>query len=148
MAARYHQTPLPVKLDISRTDTAEQLKPKSFSESTKVNHESTKESLLQRELNDACIDVVRRSVEEYSSQHRFTQSCPPDIRDYESWLRHFHAEYDDRWYAKNHDRLTRSFHPIWSHYFDSLAHVSTLSANDAGLATKSSSSAVVPDLLG
>ena len=117
MAARYHQTPLPVRLDVTRTDTREQLEREKHRMPRTPEPGVSKDVVLRHELNTACIDVVERSIGDFARQKNLTSTSINLDSEYESWLRAFHSEYDDNWYAKNHDRLTRSFHPIWTAHF-------------------------------
>jgi len=36
-----------------------------------------------------------------------------DSSSFERWLRNFHSERDDEWYANNHTRVYNAFRPHW-----------------------------------
>ena len=123
MCAKYTPTALPVRLDISRTDTAAQLQsgcgPSTFptSHARNARHESRQER-QQEEMNRMFFDVVNGNLREFLSTYALGSVSGDCSSVFDEWVRSFHSEYDDNWYSKNRDRLARSFRPIWDEYFN------------------------------
>ena len=116
MTTKYTPTPLPVKLDVSKSNTAEQLGVHSSHVFPRTIH-AGKDIRLQEEMNKLCIDVVRKSLHDFQEADLLELPASGTGDGFERWMRAFHSEYDDGWYARNHIRLLRSFRPIWDDYF-------------------------------
>lgn len=101
----YQQTALPVKLDLSKHNTAEQLKTGGTSKSTPAE-----------ESKDDCTEVMRKHLLEWLERHGI-EGPPPDPvaeqRALWSWIRDFHQEYNDDWFSRNMPRLFEQFKPIF-----------------------------------
>ena len=52
-------------------------------------------------------EVIEKDLEDYM------EKTPEISRNFRSWLRRFHSEYNDPWFEKNFRRLEISFRPIW-----------------------------------
>eukprot|EP00930_Biecheleria_cincta_P060598 TRINITY_DN46238_c0_g1_i1.p1 TRINITY_DN46238_c0_g1~~TRINITY_DN46238_c0_g1_i1.p1 ORF type:complete len:375 (+),score=84.25 TRINITY_DN46238_c0_g1_i1:82-1206(+) len=60
-------------------------------------------------------DLVRASMAESRQCAEQAGQNDPEQNDarFERWLRHFHNERDDEWYANNHSRVYNAFRPHW-----------------------------------
>ena len=117
MASRYTPTPLPAKLDISKSDTAQQLRSNQGVAVSPSSQRISKDAQLQDEMNRMCIEVVTNNLKQYLDSHIAGGVHPNSTDAFEGWMRSFHSEYEDSWYMKNHTRLVKSFRPIWDGYF-------------------------------
>lgn len=116
MSTRYTPTSLPVKLDLSRGDTVHHLRKVDARFSSPKQPTISKTSKLQEEMNKMCIDVVTSSLDLFLKGDILHDGGFPSDEQFERWMRHFHSEYDEVWYAKNHTRLYKSFRPIWNQH--------------------------------
>ena len=127
MASRYQPTRLPNRLDLSRLNTAQQLT--GINEPPEIinpQHRS-KEKELQDEVARQCQEIIEGNIDEYLNDRRLIELGDMGLH-FQTWLRHFHTEYDEVWFIKNNDRLVRSFRPLWDRH---LANRNKLETNAA-----------------
>jgi hypothetical protein len=155
MVTKYSPVRLPVRLDNTRMETREQLsaRPENISKIEEACF--NKEVQLRENLSRACSEIVERDIRRFLEEPMHS-TVSLDSR-FDFWLRTFHTEYDDSWFSANHQRLVRSFKPVWD---DVVAKVaggsSTLRSAPSGLLKSShelgtsvlSSVDLLPDLLG
>jgi len=113
----YRKTPLPVRLNLSDRNTREQL---HTGPEEKANGRGALEgvglatSAKQSEQN--CNDVMRQDVRSWLANNGM-EGPPPsgeaEQRAMWSWMREFHKEYNDEWFARNMPRLHEKFRPIF-----------------------------------
>lgn len=66
------------------------------------------------EKNRPFYELVRTSMREAQEEaERDPGPDPGHEAKFERWLRNFHSERDDEWYAKNHFRIFHAFRPHW-----------------------------------
>lgn len=110
----YRKTPLPVRLDLNKRNTREQL-----SQGT-----DDKRGILQgagvacptTESQKDCNGVMRKDLEQWLIDHGISGPPPsPEVeqRAMWQWIRDFHKEYSDDWYTRNMPRLRDQFRPIF-----------------------------------
>lgn len=61
-------------------------------------------ALVQSSMAEVCLEEARKS----------SLAAAGDEAVFEKWLRSFHSERDDAWYANNHLRLYNAFRPSWT----------------------------------
>mmetsp|Transcript_36800 Transcript_36800/g.60311 ORF Transcript_36800/g.60311 Transcript_36800/m.60311 type:complete len:168 (+) Transcript_36800:49-552(+) len=110
----YRKTPLPVRLDLNKRNTREQL-----SQGT-----DDKRGILQgagvacptTESQKDCNLVMRKDLEQWLIDHGISGPPPsPEVeqRAMWQWIRDFHKEYSDDWYTRNMPRLRDQFRPVF-----------------------------------
>eukprot|EP00434_Breviolum_minutum_P008523 symbB.v1.2.007518.t1/scaffold462.1/size201456/8 len=121
----YRKTPLPVRLDLNKRNTREQLS----------SGTEDKRGALQAggvcpttESQKDCNDVMRKHLEQWLVEHGISGPPPsPEVeqRAMWQWIRDFHKEYSDDWYARNMPRLRDQFRPIF------VQHMKTMREHEA-----------------
>ena len=112
MTSRYQPTSLPVRLDLSRMDTASQLHEVVSRKGAYSSPRPAREEIYRDEMTRMCNELIEKEIQAYIICH---MNCAINEEDsFYSWLRHFHSEYDDSWFDMNRERLIRSFRPLWS----------------------------------
>jgi len=104
----YKPTALPPLLDLKNKNTRNQLSDPLESRDT-----------VQRQSDAACRDVMKNEVIKWLETDIDgldlinTRTREGDIKGFWSWLRDFHKEYSDDWFARNMPRLKEQFEPIY-----------------------------------
>lgn len=144
MSTRYTPTSLPVKLDLSRGVTSNQLRKGDARVSSPKPQTISNTSKLQEEMNKMCIDVVTSSLDLFLKGDILLDGGYSSDEQFERWMRHFHSEYDEVWFANNHTRLYKSFRPIWNQH---LGIDTGSSSTSSQFQTHAGSVGLVSDLL-
>ncbi|OLQ09832.1 hypothetical protein AK812_SmicGene6518 [Symbiodinium microadriaticum] len=111
----YRKTPLPVRLDLNKRNTKEQLN-KAVDDKRGMLEGAGYAPSPSKESTKDCNDVMRKDLVAWLSEHGI--SGPPPSPEAEQramwqWIRDFHKEYNDDWYARNMPRLRDQFRPIF-----------------------------------
>lgn len=109
--AVYERTPLPVKLDLSKYNTAEQLR----GSSSKDRVETTEKGAAVDSTKD-CNAVMRKDLRAWLEKNGIHGPPPTPVAEQRamwSWIRDFHQEYSDDWFSRNMPRLHEQFKPIF-----------------------------------
>lgn len=118
MSAKYTPTALPVKLDISRSDTGNQLSSNIQNPFPEASRRESKQDQQREEMNRMFYDIVNVNLRDFLNSYPLGSVSGGSSVVFDEWVRSFHSEYEDSWYAKNRERLVRSFRPIWDAYFE------------------------------
>lgn len=118
MCAKYTPTTLPVKLDISRVDTRNQLCSNIQNSFPEASRRESKQDQQREEMNRMFYDIVNVNLQDFLHSYPLGSVSGGSSVVFDEWVRSFHSEYEDSWYAKNRERLVRSFKPIWDAYFE------------------------------
>lgn len=115
----YRKTPLPVKLNLSDRNTKEQL---GTGPEEKANGRGALEGVGLAAASPAgtsqknCNDVMRQDLRDWMKSNGM-EGPPPsgeaEQRAMWTWMRDFHKEYNDDWFARNMPRLHEKFRPIF-----------------------------------
>mmetsp|Transcript_20644 Transcript_20644/g.55163 ORF Transcript_20644/g.55163 Transcript_20644/m.55163 type:complete len:288 (+) Transcript_20644:91-954(+) len=114
----YRKTPLPVRLNLNDRNTKEQL---SVGTSEAESGRGTLEGvgLAQAPASQSqknCTDVMRKDLKEWLARKGLEgppSSAEAEQRAMWEWMRDFHKEYNDDWFARNMPRLHKQFRPIF-----------------------------------
>jgi len=114
----YRKTPLPVKLNLNDRNTKEQLSTgPSEAESGRGALEGV--GLAQAPASQSqknCTDVMRKDLQDWLVAKGIDgppPSAEAEQRAMWEWMRDFHKEYNDDWFARNMPRLHKQFKPIF-----------------------------------
>mmetsp|Transcript_8333 Transcript_8333/g.15210 ORF Transcript_8333/g.15210 Transcript_8333/m.15210 type:complete len:309 (-) Transcript_8333:157-1083(-) len=110
--AVYERTPLPVKLDLSKYNTAEQLKGSS---SKDRGVEDNSKGAAVDSTKD-CNAVMRKDLRAWLEKNGIHGPPPTPVAEQRamwSWIRDFHQEYSDDWFSRNMPRLHEQFKPVF-----------------------------------
>mmetsp|Transcript_80813 Transcript_80813/g.226667 ORF Transcript_80813/g.226667 Transcript_80813/m.226667 type:complete len:239 (-) Transcript_80813:80-796(-) len=114
----YRKTPLPVKLNLNDRNTRVQL---STGAPESENGRGALEGVgvggnpsSQSQKN--CTDVMRKDLQDWLTAHGIEGPAPSpeaEQRAMWQWMRDFHKEYNDDWFARNMPRLHKQFRPVF-----------------------------------
>mmetsp|Transcript_32755 Transcript_32755/g.74890 ORF Transcript_32755/g.74890 Transcript_32755/m.74890 type:complete len:331 (-) Transcript_32755:108-1100(-) len=111
----YRKTPLPAKLDLSNRNTADQLK-NGVIDDGRGELEGVAAAKTVAKSQQGCSDVMRKDLQAWLAKHGITGPPPSQEaaqRAMWTWIRDFHKEYNDDWWARNMPRLLEQFRPIF-----------------------------------
>lgn len=116
----YRKTALPVKLNLSDRNTRSQLSAGALEENGRGTLEgasSSDKGTASSRSQKSCADVMRLDLTEWLLKNGI--SGPPPSAEAEQramwqWIREFHKEYTDDWFAVNIPRLLEVFKPIFT----------------------------------
>mmetsp|Transcript_1752 Transcript_1752/g.4374 ORF Transcript_1752/g.4374 Transcript_1752/m.4374 type:complete len:179 (+) Transcript_1752:39-575(+) len=120
----YRKTPLPAKLDLNKRNTREQLcqvtddKRGMLEGAGYAASPSKYASSPSKESQKDCNDVMQKHLISWLTEHGIVgppPSAEAEQRAMWSWIRDFHKEYSDDWYARNMPRLRDQFRPVFVH---------------------------------
>lgn len=113
----YRKTPLPVRLNLKDRNTKSQL---STGAEEKANGRGALEgvglasSASQSQKN--CTDVMHKDLRDWLDNNGMKGPPPSgeaEQRAMWTWMRDFHKEYNDDWFARNMPRLHEKFRPVF-----------------------------------
>jgi len=111
----YRKTPLPAKLDLSNRNTADQLKNGAVDDG-RGELEGVAAAKTVAKSQQSCGDLMRKDLQAWLAKHGITGPPPSQEaaqRAMWTWIRDFHKEYNDDWWARNMPRLLEQFRPIF-----------------------------------
>lgn len=116
----YRKTPLPARLNLNDRNTRQQLMTGVSPEdngrgSLEGVGPAASSSALQSQKN--CTDVMRQDLRGWLGEHGI-DGPPPSMeaeqRAMWQWIRDFHKEYNDDWFARNMPRVLEKFRPVFN----------------------------------
>jgi len=112
----YKKTALPARLDLNKRNTREQLQNATDDKRGTLEGAASSSSSAAKSSQRDCNDVMRKDLQTWLVDHGITgppPSAEAEQRAMWSWIRDFHKEYNDDWYARNMPRLRDQFRPIF-----------------------------------
>ncbi|CAJ1372806.1 unnamed protein product [Effrenium voratum] len=110
----YRKTPLPVRLDLNKRNTKEQLS--QGTDDKRGALQGVGVSCPTKESQKDCNEVMRKDLVHWLAEHGIAGPPPSPEAEQKAmwaWIRDFHKEYNDDWYARNMPRLRDQFRPIF-----------------------------------
>lgn len=111
----YRKTVLPVKLDLNKRNTREQLSRHVDDKRGTLEGVSSSSTPSNDSLKD-CTDVMRKDLKSWLLEHDIIgppPSAEAEQRAMWQWIRDFHKEYSDDWFTRNMPRLKDQFKPLF-----------------------------------
>eukprot|EP00444_Apocalathium_aciculiferum_P027152 CAMPEP_0183429974 /NCGR_PEP_ID=MMETSP0370-20130417/49221_1 /TAXON_ID=268820 /ORGANISM="Peridinium aciculiferum, Strain PAER-2" /LENGTH=275 /DNA_ID=CAMNT_0025615149 /DNA_START=74 /DNA_END=901 /DNA_ORIENTATION=- len=115
----YRKTPLPAKLNLNDRNTKAQLgagAPETESNRGALEGVGCSSSTPAKQSQDDCNTVMRKELQEWLATHDICGPPPTpeaEQRAMWQWIRDFHKEYNDDWFARNMPRLHQQFKPVF-----------------------------------
>jgi len=106
----YHKTALPAKLDLTKYNTREQLKAPAGDKAKSSTSGAAEDSRAD------CNEVMAKDLRAWLVKQDITGPPPNPVAEQKamwSWIRDFHQEYNEDWFARNMPRLHGEFKPIF-----------------------------------
>lgn len=113
----YRKTPLPVKLNLNDRNTKEQLTSSNPDDTGRGALEGVGPASSTKTSQNNCKDVMRKDLRDWLDKHGINGPPPSpeaEQRAMWQWIRDFHKEYNDDWFARNMPRMLEQFRPIFN----------------------------------
>eukprot|EP00440_Ansanella_granifera_P074525 gb/GFBE01080877.1/.p1 GENE.gb/GFBE01080877.1/~~gb/GFBE01080877.1/.p1 ORF type:complete len:350 (+),score=61.93 gb/GFBE01080877.1/:1-1050(+) len=112
----YRKTALPARLDLNKRNTREQLSQATDDRRGCLEGVGVAVANAGATSRKDCTDVMRKDLQTWLVEHGITgppPSAEAEQRAMWAWIRDFHKEYNDDWYARNMPRLRDQFRPVF-----------------------------------